>query len=879
MTLKEHQNVVVAGDVTVDWLQAYQGPGSAAQDWRLTRGAHLYRQHGGAVLLADLLQAILSTLPAGPAWNLIQANMVPEEVQPGDDGVHHIYTLWAPFPYGSSPPLDREKHAWRIERFLGLEWSHGEPAQSGKDKKESGPDKADLIVLDDANLGFRDQPDNWLDLLTGHSGWVVMKMAQPVAQGPLWEALAGQHAERLVVVTTAHDLRTSAIHISKNISWERTAQDVVWEMTYNPIVNSLTRAAYLIVSFDCAGAILLGKDSHQRVMARLFFDPFGMEGDWLRSYPGDMLGYTTCLTAAVVRQILLDSESPDLGQGIQAGIAAARLLHREGYGQRGTSPEKAELRFPLEAVAGEIGRQATPLAEADVQDPAGSLLTPPPPEKPRLQRGHWTILEDRYTDSLESVARQIVLDGSQSALRQVPVGRFGALVTVDRREIEALNGIQRLISEYCLTPQKKPLSIAVFGPPGAGKSFGVEQVAKSVTGQIAVLNFNLSQMRHPDALLDAFHQVRDIGLTGKIPLVFWDEFDTALGNQPLGWLRYFLAPMQDGAFQEGQIVHPIGRCIFVFAGGTSHTMDQFGSGLSEAEQRALKLPDFISRLKGFLNVLGPNPIGSSENDPYYILRRALILRSILERNVPQIIHDEDGKKVVHIDSGLLRAFLLVSQYKHGVRSMEALVSMSTLSGKSAYQRSSLPPEEQLNLHVVAPEFLALMQQLELEGDLLERLAEAAHDIFCDSLRAQGYRFGPVTDEKQKRHSSLRPYSELSDEEKEQNRRNVRDIPAKLALVGYVMRPARSNEPPIDFPGAELEFLARWEHERWMAAKVAAGWKYAPQTDKARKRHQALLPWEELPDEEREKDRVMVRGIPLILARAGYALEKVRLKEA
>jgi exodeoxyribonuclease-5 len=38
-------------------------------------------------------------------------------------------------------------------------------------------------------------------------------------------------------------------------------------------------------------------------------------------------------------------------------------------------------------------------------------------------------------------------------------------------------------------------------------------------------------------------------------LVFWDEFDSALDNQPLAWLRHFLAPMQDGAFQEGQIVH------------------------------------------------------------------------------------------------------------------------------------------------------------------------------------------------------------------------------------------------------------------------------------------------------------------------------------
>ncbi len=867
-------NIIVAGDVTVDWLQAYQGAYKDGQVWRLAKPARLYQQQGGAALLSDLLQIVLSNLPNMPNWELMRDFQRLEQYQNENPGAIHVHTLWSPFPYTSGASPIPEKHAWRMERFLGLYKEQARPRPHINGAIETSPSQAHLIVLEDANLGFRDRPEEWPNALNQHNAWIVVKMAHPVAQGCLWETLIGQHAERLVVITTAQDLRANAIQISKNISWERTAQDALWELTYNPVINSLSRIACLIVSFDCAGAILLMMDSRQHVTARLLFDPYGMEGDWIRAYPGDMMGYNTCLTAAVVRQILLNSDAPDFAQGIQTGIAAARLLHREGYGQRGSSPEQADLRFPLDAVAGEIGRQVQPLAETEIRNPAEFLISSVS-EKPSAQSGYWTILGDRYTTSLEFIARQIVLEGYQSALSQVPVGRFGALVTVDRREIEALNGIQRLIREYCLTPQKKPLSIAVFGPPGAGKSFGIEQVARSVTGEIAVLSFNLSQFRSQDDLIDALHQVRDIGLTGKIPLVFWDEFDTSLDNQPLGWLRYFLAPMQDGAFQQGQIVHPIGRCIFVFAGSTSHTMEQFGNGLSTTEQRALKLPDFISRLKGFLNVLGPNPVGGPENDAYYVIRRALLLRSIFERNVPQIIHDHEGKKVVHIDDGLLRAFLLISQYKHGTRSMESLVSTSTLSGKSVYERSSLPPEDQLNLHVNASEFLSLMQQLELQGDILERMAQAAHEIFCENLRAQGYSYGTITDEKSKTHSSLRPYAELPEDEKEQNRLNVRDIPTKLALVGYRLRPARANEPPVHFSDVELELLARHEHERWMSAKLAAGWQYAPQTDKARKVHQSLLPWDELSEEEKEKDRLFVRGIPAILAKAGYTMEKIR----
>ena len=63
--------------------------------------------------------------------------------------------------------------------------------------------------------------------------------------------------------------------------------------------------------------------------------------------------------------------------------------------------------------------------------------------------------------------------------------------------------------------------------------------------------------------------------------------------------------------------------------------------------------------------------------------------------------------------------------------------------------------------------------------------------------------------------------------KEANRLNVRDIPGKLAVAGYIMIPARSNEPPFNFP-ATLEQLAEAEHERWMQSKLDDGWKVGPE---------------------------------------------------
>jgi hypothetical protein len=302
-------------------------------------------------------------------------------------------------------------------------------------------------------------------------------------------------------------------------------------------------------------------------------------------------------------------------------------------------------------------------------------------------------------------------------------------------------------------------------------------------------------------------------------------------------------------------------------------MSRFAADLKDTARRACKVSDFQSRLRGFLDVLGPDCQPTEiDRDPCYVIRRAVILRALFERATPQLL-ERDGE--LRIESGVLRGFLHVSRYRHGARSLEALIATSQLSGESCFERSCLPPESQLDLHVDATEFLAHVHQYELEGELLERLAVAVHETFCAQLEADGYRYGERTDDEAKTHSSLRPYADLPDDEKEQNRDAVRDIPRKLAHRGYVMMPDRRDVPPLPFSKEDEDALAALEHQRWMDLKLQGGWRAAPETDKAKKLHKDLLPYDQLSESEKEKDREQVRRIPQFLAEIGYTIVPLR----
>jgi hypothetical protein len=90
------------------------------------------------------------------------------------------------------------------------------------------------------------------------------------------------------------------------------------------------------------------------------------------------------------------------------------------------------------------------------------------------------------------------------------------------------------------------------------------------------------------------------------------------------------------------------------------------------------------------------------------------------------------------------------------------------------------------------------------------------------------------------------------------------------------RPTPRDTSGVKLPReiAELtELLAKNTHENWSQQRIAEGWRLGPKRDDAKKEHPSLIPYEQLPESEKQYDRTTaMETIKTILA-LGYRIEK------
>ena len=76
-------------------------------------------------------------------------------------------------------------------------------------------------------------------------------------------------------------------------------------------------------------------------------------------------------------------------------------------------------------------------------------------------------------------------------------------------------------------------------------------------------------------------------------------------------------------------------------------------------------------------------------------------------------------------------------------------------------------------------------------------------------------------------------------------------------------------PPELLPLTEQ--LAQNAHDLWAAQRLAQGWRHGPQRDDAKKLHPCLVPYDQLPDGEKEYDRIAALGTLKAILKLGYQI--------
>ena len=92
------------------------------------------------------------------------------------------------------------------------------------------------------------------------------------------------------------------------------------------------------------------------------------------------------------------------------------------------------------------------------------------------------------------------------------------------------------------------------------------------------------------------------------------------------------------------------------------------------------------------------------------------------------------------------------------------------------------------------------------------------------------------------------------------------------MNGYQPKPADTGGVALPQELLELtELLAKNVHENWAKARLEDGWTYGPVRDGEKKITPCLVPYEELPEEEREYDRRTAMETVRQILKLGYTI--------
>ena len=800
-------------------------------------------------------------------------------VSPNNGSVHDSYIRWQ--------ITEREKDK-KVEQICSLSEKLGFGIRIDNEVNEwlevaddHKTQEFDTIVIDEAGIGFRNHTEAWPNFEKADN--IILKTTYPLCDGKLWDELM-KYKKKLTTIVNLNQINHYNIKVSKGISWEQTALDIVYGLHNNKTLKNLLNSNAVIITIGSAGAVIIEKNEKSRALEySLVYDPANMEGEWEAHFSekiinGIGLGCSFLMGFIASKSI----KSLKLQENVMAGLKTMSVAMLDGVFKF------KELKFEPSNLSRSI---QSPLKvrkyySAFIPDPEWFKMDED--KFSYLNNSDWSILENNYDSRKEGYTQKtdlfpLAFDLAQNGIDSIqyaPRLTLGKVTLFDRNEIENLRNIRTQIDFYDRYEDgKKPLNITVFGPPGAGKSFIVKELAKSMfegkKTKPDFLIFNLSQFKDATELPGAFHAVRDSVLRGNLPIVFWDEFDSDKYN----WLKSMIAPMQDGEFQEGREIHPIGKAIFIFAGGTTYTMKHFTEKMKHPDYINKKGPDFISRISCSLNVFGPNKKPYFDNnskewkesgdpkDICFSIRRALFIRQPLSFD----------KMPLNIDEQLLRALIEVSRYENGSRGLERLLKNLSAHKYRKIELSDLPSKEIISTNVEYDDFMnRLTDDRIYEKVAFEKMAVSIHNAWLEKDVTYSVYY--------------KQYEDLSYDGRLDNMKAAERIGKVIAKSGKFMlisETERNSKMLQDAKGEfdiylkdnnNLEILAEEEHKGWMEARRKANWIPGARSE-YHKTHNCLVAYNDLdkgimdPDkqDEKNKDRNSIRKYTEMLKGSGFTI--------
>lgn len=91
---------------------------------------------------------------------------------------------------------------------------------------------------------------------------------------------------------------------------------------------------------------------------------------------------------------------------------------------------------------------------------------------------------------------------------------------------------------------------------------------------------------------------------------------------------------------------------------------------------------------------------------------------------------------------------------------------------------------------------------------------------------------------------------------------------------YIPKPIDTSEISLTPELQELtEEMARNVHEVWSQTRINDGWAYGPERNDAQKKHPCLVPYDELPESEKEYDRNTSQETLKLILKLGFEINR------